>query len=432
MKKIFTLFLLFSLIGINSLFAKTQQEEDLNKIKLIVPHLGYNDDQITTEKARPGGLTPHDDYYIAVRKSVEEKYPDYDVDWVDWGWGEVLDLKQRALITAGDVPDILSGGEYILNYAKEGILEPLPMDIVESMNPTFLGYDSDGQAVAVAHKSSIFMLFYNKDLMVKAGLDPEQPPKTWAEFKSMSDAITKAGNGEFYGGGIPTFPHYGGSLRATPFFRQKDTDFATADGQSNLSDPALMETLEFIRVMNNNFPPGLGNNSDEGPLWSAFQNTQTVAFVINGTWQASSCIRKGMNWGVAVLPVAHGGINGNCLVGSVFNSVPKAGKNREASFNLIREALSVENQKIMLEDTNAVGLNEIINDPSYYDDNATLISVMDALRNGEYSSIATFAKNSSAVWEIVHQKVLARLTMTNDPISEIIKDAEKEITPLLK
>ena len=82
---IITFVLIISIIGFKSLISNTKPEKESYKIKLIVPHLGFNDEQIITAKAKPGGLTPHDDYYMAVRKSVEETYSDYDVDWVDWG-----------------------------------------------------------------------------------------------------------------------------------------------------------------------------------------------------------------------------------------------------------------------------------------------------------------------------------------------------------
>ena len=418
--------------GIDS---STTENQNGEKIKLIAPVIAYNDDQIAAanKKAEEDGLeiSATTKYYMGVRETIKEEHPEYEVEYVDWGWAETLDQKQRSLIAAGSPSDIVSGEIFIPIYANEGILEPLPQDIVDSVDPAFLIYDPDGKAVAVAHKASVFMLFYNKDLMTKAGLDPETPPTTWEEFKEMSDTITAAGNGDFYGGGIPTFPHAGGSLRATPFFRQNGTDFSI-DGQSNLEDPALIETLEFIREMNNNYPPALGNNSDEGPMWNAFEKDQNLAFVINGSWQAFGAERNGVNWGVAPLPIPEGGTDGNCLVGAVYNAVPKAAKNKEASFNLIRAALKEENQKLWLDEVVAVPLKSIIDDPSNYEDNATLATAFEVVKSGGVKGLATFDKNDAQVWEIINSKVLARTTMTNDPIEQIVKDANKEITPLLK
>lgn len=402
------------------------------KINLVAPQLGYNDTQIATAtKLADPNATETVNYYTSVRKSIEKDYPNYNVDYVDWGWGEQLDQKQRTLLSSGDAPSLVAGETFIPTYANEGILSPLPQDIVDSVNPSFLVYDANKKAVAVAYKSSTFMLFYNKDLIKKAGLDPENPPKTWSEWQKNSDAITKAGKGAYYGGGVPSFAGLGGGLRATPFFRQLSTDFGK-DGKSNLSDANLKKTLQFIRDMNANLPAGVGNNSDESAMWNAFEKTQTIAYAINGSWQAFGATANKMNWGVAALPIADGGKDGNCMVGSVYLAVPKAAKNQDACFNLIREALKSDNLMHWIKNVVPVPLNSIINDTASYASDKTLTVAMGQIKSGTYSGLATFSKNNSAIWDIIDQKVLARTTMTTDSIDKICSDGETEINGLLK
>lgn len=402
--------------------------------KIVIPFIGYTEDQIKAaeQTAEENGteLGAEAQYHIKLMEAVEEQYPDYDVDWQDWGWAEALDQKQRATLTAGSPLDLVAGETFMPTYANEGILEPLPDDIASLVTPSYLIYDTEGNPVAVSLKSSVFMLFYNKDLMEKAGLDPNTPPTTWDEFKEMSDQITEAGNGEFWGGGIPSFPHAGGALRATPFFRQRGTDFGV-DGKINLEDSALQDTLQFIRDMNKNFPEGLGNNSSEDPLWNAFQKDQTIAFAINGAWQQTGCDQNNMNWGVAPLPT-YDGTEGNCLVGSNFVGVPKASKHKEEAFNIIRVALQEDLQKLWLTESTSSGLNSILDNPDLYSDNPTLTTANKALKSGTFSGVAVFPKNDAQVWEVINQKVLARTTMTEDPIDEICSQATQEIEALLK
>ena len=400
------------------------------KVKLTAPNLGYNDDQIAAAEAREEGLNDLDRYHMAVRESIGKNYPDYEVEYVDWGWAETLDQKQRSMFASGDIPDLIAGEVFIPTYAFEGILEPLPDDIVDLVNPAFLIYDKDNKAVALAHRTSIFMLFYNKTLLEKAGLDPESPPKTWAEFQEYSEAVTAAGNGEYWGGGIPSFPHAGGAFRSSPFFRQMGTDYGNGT-DSNLDDPKFHETLEFIRTMNQNLPAGLGNGADEGPLWNAFDKDQTVAFIINGSWEASSAEQNGVDWGVAPLPLPPNGVVGNCTVASVFLAVPAEAPNKEASFNLIRESIREENLKHLINGTFPVPLNSMIEDTSLYEDNSTLVVAMEAIANGTYTSLSFFPKNDSQIWDILNTKVLARTTMTNDPIADICSEAKTEIDALL-
>lgn len=47
----------------------------------------------------------------------------------------------------------------------------------------------DGKTYGLAYTFSTPVLFYNADIFRKAGLDPERPPKTWAEVKQAALAI---------------------------------------------------------------------------------------------------------------------------------------------------------------------------------------------------------------------------------------------------
>jgi multiple sugar transport system substrate-binding protein len=47
-------------------------------------------------------------------------------------------------------------------------------------------------------RASLFM-YYNRDVMREAGLDPASPPVTWAEFVDQATRVTEAGRGRFYG-----------------------------------------------------------------------------------------------------------------------------------------------------------------------------------------------------------------------------------------
>lgn len=408
--------------------AEVSQKQDSEKIHLTVPKVGYNQDQINTANAKEGGPTYEDKYYMTVTENIAKNLPDYEMEYVDWGWGETLDQKQRALFAAGSAPDIVAGETFIPSYAAEGLLEPLPQEIVDLVNPSFLVYDADGNAVAVAYKTSIFMLFYNKALLEQCGYSEEEIPKTWSEWKAMADDITAQGNGEFWGGGIPSFPNAGGSLRATPFFRMNGTDFAV-DGKINLGDEKLQEVLSFIREMNNNLPAGLGNGSDEFPMWDAFHEGK-IAFVIQGSFEGSDAEKAGMDWGVAPLPMSDAGIDGNCTVGSVYLAVPKDAANKEASFNVIKEALSLENEKVWLEGSYCPAIKEIIDEPSYWENDKVLLMEMEVIKDGTYSGLVTFPKNDSSIWEIINQNVLTRTTMTEDPIDVICGEAQEQIVAL--
>ena len=47
------------------------------KIKLVVPKVGYNEEQIAAANARDEGPTYEDKYYMAVTESIAKNYPEY-------------------------------------------------------------------------------------------------------------------------------------------------------------------------------------------------------------------------------------------------------------------------------------------------------------------------------------------------------------------
>ncbi|RJL01504.1 sn-glycerol-3-phosphate ABC transporter substrate-binding protein UgpB [Paracoccus aestuarii] len=61
--------------------------------------------------------------------------------------------------------------------------------------PSVVGYytDTDGNMLSMPFNSSTPILYYNKSVFETAGLDPEQPPRTWAELEQFSRQIMESG-----------------------------------------------------------------------------------------------------------------------------------------------------------------------------------------------------------------------------------------------
>jgi hypothetical protein len=59
------------------------------------------------------------------------------------------------------------------------------------------------------------------------------------------------------------------------------------------------------------------------------------------------------------------------------------------------------------------------------------VGVADLLA-GAYTGQVAFPKNNSQIWDILNQQVLARTTMSNDPITRICTDAQARIEALLR
>jgi multiple sugar transport system substrate-binding protein len=100
------------------------------------------------------------------------------------------------------LPDILASDVvYTPNYTKQGLFQDISSDIkalpyYSSIAKSHLDVASyQGKTYAVPHKLDSSVFFYNKDLFKKAGLDPEKPPKDFAEILADARKINALGNG---------------------------------------------------------------------------------------------------------------------------------------------------------------------------------------------------------------------------------------------
>jgi len=110
-----------------------------------------------------------------------------------------------AAFRAGEQPHILQVFEVgtATMMAAEGAVYPVyqlmedagePFD-PEAFLPSVVGYYTtpEGEMLSMPFNSSTPVLYYNKTAFEKAGLDPEQPPKTWDELAEFAKKTQAAG-----------------------------------------------------------------------------------------------------------------------------------------------------------------------------------------------------------------------------------------------
>lgn len=110
-----------------------------------------------------------------------------------------------AAVRAGEAPDILQVyevGTASMIYA-DGVTKSvteimqengIPFDL-NSYIPAVASYYTapNGELLSLPFNSSTTVMYYNKDAFKKAGLDADNPPKTWAEVRKATEALKAAG-----------------------------------------------------------------------------------------------------------------------------------------------------------------------------------------------------------------------------------------------
>lgn len=117
----------------------------------------------------------------------------------------------QAAMASGKSPDVVQMGYSFLNYAAENFKYT---DLNEAFknagdanfmkdnflpNVLNLAQTEEGKQVGLPYSVSVPVLYYNPELFKLAGLDPENPPRTWEEVHKASKAIKeKTGNMGFF------------------------------------------------------------------------------------------------------------------------------------------------------------------------------------------------------------------------------------------
>src|SRR5690242_7735173 len=110
--------------------------------------------------------------------------------------------KVGAAAGSHSLPDILASDVvYTPNYTKQGLFKDITSDIkalpfFSSIAQSHIDVATyQGKIYAVPHKLDSSVMFYNKDLFQKAGLDPNKPPANFADILADARKITALGNG---------------------------------------------------------------------------------------------------------------------------------------------------------------------------------------------------------------------------------------------
>ncbi|WP_456302869.1 ABC transporter substrate-binding protein [Streptomyces tendae] len=143
-------------------------------------------------------------YWDELVKSYEAQNPAVRVDVTVYSWNDV-DRKVRELVEAGKAPDMAQIGAYS-DYADKGLLYraddvlsiPVQADFVSQLAGAG---QVNGVQYGLPFAASTRVLFYNKTLFDKAGI---QPPKSWDDLAEAAEALK--GEGVKYPYALPLGP----------------------------------------------------------------------------------------------------------------------------------------------------------------------------------------------------------------------------------
>ncbi|WP_409467983.1 ABC transporter substrate-binding protein [Streptomyces sp. HC307] len=156
------------------------------------------------------------DYFEGLVADFEKKYPGTEVKWVDQPAEGYAD-KISADAAGGTLPDVVNvSPDLVAPLAKAGLALDLdkaaPQYRKEYLEGAWASHEIPGMTGTYAFPWYLNTgpLFYNKSLFKKAGLDPDQPPKTYDEVFSAALQIAQKTDGEVATlANVPTIEDFG-------------------------------------------------------------------------------------------------------------------------------------------------------------------------------------------------------------------------------
>jgi multiple sugar transport system substrate-binding protein len=228
---------------------------------------------------------------------------------------DVFFQKLLPSIAAGKGPDLMAMDSVQLpQYASRGVLAPLDDWYGDSANGSGDLVQSavdatrwDGKSYGVPMNFTTLLLYWNKDMFNAAGLDPETPPKNWAQFQADAKKLTKDQNGdgkpEQYGLSIADHA----TIAMWPIlFWGNGGGVVSDDGKKSLlGDPKTIQAMDkWGRLVREDHiaPVGLaGADADK-----LFQSKK-AAMEIVGPWMTTGFKDAGIDFGLAPPPAGPAG-----------------------------------------------------------------------------------------------------------------------------
>jgi multiple sugar transport system substrate-binding protein len=169
-----------------------------------------------------------------------------------------------------------------------------------------------GTYYGAARTVNTLALFYNKDLLDRAGL---KVPTTWAEMRETAKKLTQ---GKRYGIALSAGGAEDGVFQFTPFMWSNGGD------ETNLATENVAEALDYWKNLIQD-----GSLSKSTVNWTqADVNDQfmagNAAMMINGPWQVETLnTKKELHWGIAQIPVPEAGDDSVGPLGGAVLTVPR-------------------------------------------------------------------------------------------------------------
>ena len=356
----------------------------------------------------------------------EKENPGIKVKLTDLTWSEGHD-KIVVAFASGSTPDVLElGSDWVPEFSSEGVLLNVTSE-AEKIQNDFLMWEP------ATYQSRIYgfpwvldtrVLFCNKDLMRKVGLDSETPPVNWEQLLNDCKKVNQL-KPEAYGFGANSAERHSLYKKFLPFFWGNGGKILSDDQKtSEINSPAGKEALEFYKKLAEQ-----GTIDNQRMLDEGFKQGK-IGFLISGGWLLNDIQKNlpNLNFGVCLIPKPEKG-NFSSFAGGESLVISKKCKNPEAALKFVQYLIGKDNSlKLCKSIGSAIPSAKGSELDPYYQNNKNLSVFQEQLK---YAQTSPATPKWVYIEEII-EKAVEQVMYDKKTPSRALDEAKMEIDKILK
>lgn len=370
----------------------------------------------------------------AMVDSWNTAHPDQKIDAQEIPAGKSSEEVIGAAITAGNAPCLVfntapvavpqfqkQGGLVALDSFPDGLqyIKDRTGDLADQYK------SSDGKMYQLPWKSNPVVLFYNKDLFAKAGLDPANPKLgTQAELLDTARTIVKTGAApnalwpspasDFFQAWFDFYSFYAANTDGTPLVKDGKATFDSDQGKqvATMFQTLYKENLASKEVYQ-------GDSFLEGK----------AAMALAGPW-AIAAYKGKVNWGAVPVPAATAKSTTSTFSDAKNVAMYSACQNQGTAWDVMKFATSQEQDGKLLTESGQMPMRKNLSTtyPDYFAQNPAYAQFAEqAARTVEVPNVA----NSVEVWQTFRTAWSKSVIFGNEAIDTSFQGAADKINQLV-
>jgi multiple sugar transport system substrate-binding protein len=292
---------------------------------------------------------------------------------------------------ARSLPDIVvSDVVYMPNYTSKGILLDLTSRIkalpyAAGVAPSHLAAGTwEGKEYGIPHKLASSVIFYNKTLFKKAGLDPEKPPANFTEVLADAKKIRALGKDTY---GFDFGGNCGGCTAYTmlPFMWAGGADVLADQGKkANFDNPAVKQVFSLYKQMWDAGVMPSNAMTQDGSTWANNFESGNVGLMAQGSAIVGALQKQdSFDWGVTRIMAPDGSGDGSTFVGGDSAAISATSEHPDAAWDFLKWTMEEKQQVDVVAKNGDLPVRTDLADNAYTAKDPRTKFIMDGVANGK-------------------------------------------------